>query len=173
MDLSDSLQICCAARDNGMGATGLTKLSIKASALLLAVLIATDAWAAAVAQRGRTLIEAASSKSNIFELSSFRLAARVTIDNFGKLLDGTYSLLWNGPDQWREEISFPGYSQIQVGNKGMVYIKRNLDHIPYRVSQLHSTLGFGWRFNPGPWTGEEIKKIRNEKVGKKNLLAFG
>jgi hypothetical protein len=39
------------------------------------------------------------------------MKAALQIDNAGKPLDGSYRLLWNGPEQWREEISFPGYTE--------------------------------------------------------------
>ncbi len=68
-------------------------------------------------------IEQAVSKTNIFELSSFRRKANVKVDSHGKPLNGSYQMLWNGPDQWREEISFPGYDEIQVGGKDTVWIR--------------------------------------------------
>jgi hypothetical protein len=67
-------------------------------------------------------IEQAVSKTNIFELPSFRMKANLQIDNNGKPLAGTYQLLWNDPDQWKEEISFPGYNEVQVGGKGIITI---------------------------------------------------
>src|SRR5436190_24079139 len=85
---------------------------MKLRAPLLTLLIVVPAMASSDdASRGKALIEQAREKTNIFSLPSFRLKARVRLDNFGKPLDGTYSLLWNGPDQWREEIAFPGYSE--------------------------------------------------------------
>jgi hypothetical protein len=114
--------------------------------------------------RGKVLIEHAQEKSNIFALPSFRMSASVRIDSFGKPLEGTYSLLWNGPDQWREEIVFPGYNEVQVGGKGVVYVQRSVDHVPYAVSQFRSSLGFVLRANPGPWAKEQIKKVRDRKI---------
>ena len=82
-------------------------------------------------------IEQAVSKTNIFDLASFQMKANVQIDNQGKRLDGRYQLLWNGPDQWREEISFAGYSELQVGGKGTVWVKRNTPFFPLRIWNLH------------------------------------
>lgn len=89
-------------------------------------------------------LEQAISQTNIFDLASFQMTATVQIlSKGGKPLDGEYRLLWNGPEQWREEINLPGYSEVQVGGKDMVWNQRSLDFIPLRIAQLHSTLGFG------------------------------
>ena len=94
-------------------------------------------------QQALRRIEQAVSKTNIFDMASFQMKANVQIDNQGKRLDGRYQLLWNGPDQWREEISFPGYSELQVGGKGTVWIQRNTPFYPLRIWNLHAALGFG------------------------------
>jgi len=71
------------------------------------------------------------------------MKAALQIDNEGKPLDGSYRLLWNGPKQWREEINFPGYAELQVGGKGIVWVQRSTDFVPLRIYQLHTALGFG------------------------------
>ncbi len=88
-------------------------------------------------------IEQAVAKTNIFELPSFQMKANVQIESQGKPLDGSYELLWSGPSQWREEIQFPGYTEVQVGGKGIVWIKRSTDFLPLRIYDMHSALGFG------------------------------
>jgi TonB family protein len=127
-------------------------------------------------QEGRDLIEQAESKTNIFALPSFEMKASVRVDNVdnkGKSLDGSYLLLWDGPERWREEISLPGYSEIQVGGKGVIFLKRNTDFIPLRVAQLHSALGYGYGegsyphhffINVVPRPDETIKKIHGRKM---------
>jgi len=71
------------------------------------------------------------------------MKADVQIEAQGALVEGKYQLLWNGPDQWREEIRFPGYTEEQVGEKGTVWIQRTTDFYPLRIYNLHSALGFG------------------------------
>jgi TonB family protein len=88
-------------------------------------------------------IEQAVSNTNIFELPSFQMKASVQIETQGKLVDGSYQLLWNGPNQWREEVSFPGYAEVQVGGKGIVWIQRSTDFYPLQIYNLHAALGFG------------------------------
>jgi TonB family protein len=129
-------------------------------------------------------IEQAVSKTNIFELPSFRMKASISIDNNGKPLDGTYQLLWNGPDQWKEEISFPRYTEVQVGSKGTIWIKRSTDFIPFRISQVHSALGYGFGVPVGAFgdlasliqvrvtSKDNLKKIRSQKGRDENLTCF-
>lgn len=115
-------------------------------------------------------LEQAFSKTNIFDLPAFQMKAAAQIEMQGKLVDGTYQLLWRGPDEWKEEIEFPGYREIQVGSKGKVWMQRNTDFVPYRIHQLHSALGFGAdvtgrgslvRLTLKP--SSTIKKIRSRK----------
>jgi hypothetical protein len=91
----------------------------------------------------RAKLEQAVSKTNIFDLRSFQMKAAVQIENAGKTLDGSYRLVWNGPERWREEITFPGYTELQVGGRGMVWVRRSTDFVPLRIYQLHAALGFG------------------------------
>jgi TonB family protein len=108
-------------------------------------------------------LNSAQLKSDLRELPSFTLKAKTRIEHQGKPLEGTYTLLWNGPNQWREEISFPGYSEIQIGGKGTIAIKRSLDFMPLRIHHLHLALGYGY----SGWilhSDETVKRIRNEKI---------
>lgn len=102
-------------------------------------------------------------KSDIRELSSFTMKASVTVENHGKPSAGWYTLLWNGPHQWREEISLPGFDQIRVGGAGTVAVKRDADVVPWRVHQLEETLGYG-RQGLALRPGEEAKHVRTRKV---------
>lgn len=90
-------------------------------------------------------LQQAFAKTNIFELAAFTLKANIQVEIREKLIDGNYQLLWNGPDQWREEISLPGpgYHEIQIGGKGVIWVQRNTDFIPVGIFNLHRALGFG------------------------------
>jgi TonB family protein len=76
-------------------------------------------------------------------LPFFQMKAKVQIENQGKLIDGSYQLLWNGPEQWKEQIEFPGYTEVQVGGKGVIWVQRSTDFYPLRIYDLHAALGFG------------------------------
>lgn len=119
-------------------------------------------------------LEEAVSKTNIFELPSFQLQATLQIDNAGKPLDGSYRLLWNGPERWREEINFPGYAELQVGGKGIVWVQRSPDVLPLRIYQVRAALGFGSVAGAGVgyyasfvqlglYPNDKVKKLRSRK----------
>lgn len=91
------------------------------------------------------------------------MKAAIKIEVQGKTLSGDYTFLWNGPNQWREETSFPGFDEIRVGASGNVALKRNLDFVPLRISQIGYVLGYA-RGGLTLRSGEEIKSIRNRKV---------
>jgi TonB family protein len=107
-------------------------------------------------------LEQADAKSNLRKLPSFQMKASVKIENKGQQMEGTYTLLWNGPDQWREELTVPGYTEVLVGGKDVVSTKRNLDFTPVRIYQLHNVLGYGGGLLPGP--KEKVKDIHRRSV---------
>ena len=88
-------------------------------------------------------IEQAVDRTNIFELPSFQMKADVQIETQGKLVDGNYELLWNGPNEWREEIHFPGFVELQEGGQGTVWFLRSTEFLPLHIYDLHAALGFG------------------------------
>lgn len=94
-------------------------------------------------QESIRVLEQAVAKTNIFELPSFVMKARIEVEMLGKPFDGSYELLWNGPDHWREEVALQGYHEIQIGGKGVVWVQRNSDHVTIPVFNLHRALGFG------------------------------
>src|SRR6202162_1818009 len=65
-------------------------------------------------REGQDLVEQAELNTNIFELPSFQMKASVRVENKGKPVDGSYILLWNGPDQWREGMILHRYSEDLV-----------------------------------------------------------
>jgi TonB family protein len=147
--------------------------------LVLLLVIAASSMTASndTKQQSKDLVEHAEEKSNILVLPSFEMKASLRIDSRGKPLDGAYTLLWNGPEQWREEISFPGYSEVQVGGKAVIFLKRSTDFIPLRIDQLHKALSYGRHpsafihLAPDPYA-EAVKKIRERTVnGSKAVCA--
>jgi len=55
---------------------------------------------------------------------------------------GAWSLLWQAPLQWREEVSFPGFTQVRVASGGKLWTYRNMAYEPVRVYQLGELLDF-------------------------------
>ncbi|HEY6766101.1 MAG TPA: energy transducer TonB [Candidatus Sulfotelmatobacter sp.] len=123
----------------------------------------------------------ATSKTNIFELPSFVLNTNVQIELGGKLVDGDDEPLWNGPDQWREGIRVPGYTEVQIGGKGTVWVQRSTDFLPLPIFNLHQALGFGSNFNspfspslvqPVLGSRDTIQKEREKKEHGDKLTCF-
>jgi hypothetical protein len=122
-------------------------------------------------QEGKDLISRAATTMNIFELPSFEMRGSVRLDNYGKPIDGSYLLLWDGPERWREEITLPGYSEVTIGGPGTVSLKRTTDFIPLQIDELHAALGFGALAshqedfaNIALRQDEKVKKVRERKI---------
>lgn len=131
--------------------------------VLVAVLLTAMLSASDRTREGQEIIEQARLKSDIRELSAITMKADLKIENQGKPLAGRYVFLWNGPDQWREEISFPGFDEIRIGGRSTVAIKRNLDFVPLRVFQLRRALGYA-REELTLRPDEGVKQVRTRKV---------
>jgi hypothetical protein len=113
------------------------------------------------------LIQDAETKSEIFALPSFDMQGTAHIVSKGKPMDGTYRLMWNGPDQWREEIRFPDYTEERIGSKGSLWTQRSTGAMPYPIYKFRSALGFGsdphfggWFFHLAPRDNETVKKSK-------------
>jgi TonB family protein len=118
--------------------------------------------------QGEQILEEAKAKTDIRDTSPFEMKANLTIDQKGQPIDGSYLFIWNGPTQWREEIVFPGYTEIQVGGKEVVYVKRSMDFMPYKIYQLHEVLAYGSHFGVGPV--EKIKRTHDRDLNGKKAL---
>jgi TonB family protein len=88
-------------------------------------------------------LQQATAKANIFDLPAFSLKANVQVEVRGKMVDGTYQLLWNGPNQWKTQVTLPGYDEVQVGGKGTIWVRRSTEFIPSPIFNLYQALGFG------------------------------
>jgi hypothetical protein len=126
-------------------------------------------------------LEQAVAKTNIFELPSFAMKADLRLLGHGKEITGTYQLLWNGAERWRESISVPGYSEVEIGEKGKIWLQRSSDFIPFAIYNLHQALGFGSSADAPravslvqlPITSKDtIKKITAKKVHGDRVTCF-
>jgi len=142
------------------------------SALLLLLICVTPLVASDKVKEGKELLEQAENKSDIFELPPFEMKASIRIENQGKPLAGSYVFLWNSPDQWREEISFPSYSEVKVGGKGVIFLKRSTDFIPLRIAQLNLALSYG-RLRLALKPEETIKQIHDRNVNGVKVTCVG
>lgn len=92
----------------------------------------------------------------------FRLRAKVRLSGLlGEPIDGSYQLIWNSPEQWREEITFPSFTQLRVGGAGKLWHRRNVNYLPLPIYHLMLLLDFQSRLKLGPT--ESVKKIHQRK----------
>ena len=124
-------------------------------------------------------VEKAVAKTNLFELPSFEMKAVLqVVDYKGRLIEeGSYELMWNGPDRWREEIGFPDYHEVQIGGKGTIWVQRSLDFIPFGVHELRRALGFGSNeatalVQTPIRSGDTVKHVRQRKEHGEKLTCF-
>jgi protein TonB len=126
-------------------------------------------------------LQQAVAKTNIFQLPSFAMKGTVQIENRGKPVEGTYQLLWNGPDQWKEELILPGYEETQIGGKGTIWVHRSTDFVPAPIYSVYQALGFGSNVGSpgaGPLVylnltpNDVIKKQRERKEHGNKLTCF-
>jgi len=132
--------------------------------ILLSIVLANASDKPTIAD-GAALARKALDRTNILQLSSFELSASIATSDH---MQGTYSLRWNGPDQWREEIHLADFTQTTVGGKGQIWQQRSADRPPEAVYYLRPMFGFGGSRNASFTTGvkpdETIRSIREHKV---------
>lgn len=115
-------------------------------------------------EEAAALLTQAAELSNLRSPESppFRLRARAQISGRSKeRADGSYLLVWASPEQWREEITFPGFSQVRVVKEGKLWQRRSVDYLPLRIYHLTQALDFQSRLKLKP--GQKIDKIRERK----------
>jgi hypothetical protein len=75
--------------------------------------------------------------------------------------EGSYLLKWVSPWQWREEFSFPDFSQIRVSGLNGVWEEREPNYLSLRVWQLMQALNSHGRLQLQ--REESVDKIKLEK----------
>jgi len=86
----------------------------------------------------------------------------------GKSATGNYSLLWAGPDRWREEIRFVNYSRVRVGGKDRYWQVRSTDFEPLPFLSLEGALDYighlrHWA-EPDSISGLQELKFKDKKI---------
>lgn len=118
--------------------------------------------AVALITRARDLMDIRATGSAPFRL---RAKVRVTMARgaviWGQAFEGDYDLIWSSPTKWREEIRFPGFIQVRVGDEGRFWQQRNVDYLPPPVWELLGALEMRPRLRLRD--GEKVKKIRDRK----------
>lgn len=144
------------AKQHGMN----SRRAIFAVATFVQLLVGGAAYAADKQQEADALISRAASLTNLnaADQTAFRLALSWKILTLGSgPTNGNFILNWNGPTQWRQEMGFPGFFQIEVGDGQQIWTKRNLDFFPKPAFQLQTLLGNLWHL--GKLKDEKVKNI--------------
>ncbi len=96
---------------------------------------------------------------------SFRLTAHLTIKwpKKGPTSEGAYSLFWNSPDSWRDEVSFADYSQVRVVEGNKLFVFRNPPRPLPEVFRLLALLECPQLFRLTPETNVQYLKVRGKK----------
>lgn len=85
----------------------------------------------------------------------FELDAKVNfLGGDGKPHPGSYKLVWLSPSEWREEVSFNGYSRIRVGGEGRYWQQRSPDFELVQIHQLTDSLDFASRLRAAKSPGK-------------------
>jgi TonB family protein len=129
--------------------SGNLSFSSKASiACFLAALALVPAAQAHGKQHKVTAVQVFLDAANRTDLRStgsppFELLSDITLDIRGTRLNGNYLLLWVSPDQWREEVVFPGYLRIKVKTASGIWLHRSLNYEVPSVVDLDNAINFG------------------------------
>jgi TonB family protein len=94
---------------------------------------------------------------------AFHLRLRAHAEHIvAKPLDGTYDEVWIAQDMWRRRTSYPGFEQVEVGDKDSKWVLRNLDFSPRAVSLITTALE-AFIHPDIMWSGAEISSVRSRK----------
>jgi TonB family protein len=138
-------------------------------ALLTTLLLALTAQSSAAEKKdkqaeGLALIERARALSDIRAPGSppFRLRARARLlDPVEGSLEGTYTLAWMSDEQWREEITFPNFSEVRIGKGTTVWRQRNINYRPEAIHGLIETVDLHKRLRVN--SEETVERIRGRQ----------
>ncbi len=96
-------------------------------------------------------------------MPAFRMSGRLKLTQLNaKNFVGTYSLRWQSPSRWREEIEVADYRRVRVGEAGKFWQVRSIDFELQRVHEFDQLLDFVPLLRPSRWkspgkTRERIK----------------
>ncbi len=124
-------------------------------------------------ERPSALFERAADLSDIYSISTpFRLHAGVDItDAKGRRVSGSYLLVWVSEARWREEITFPGYARLRIGDAGKYWQTRTTSVEMDRVFQLSQALDFVFRMREEAQNGSGKVKGRKRNGERVNCVA--
>lgn len=141
------------------------------AALVVAVLLVSGTPAEQAQQQERVLqfLKEVRDLTDIRSADSppFRVRARVEAAPLKpgmKPSHGTLLLSWLAPAQWREEITFPGYSQVRIASQGKLWTARDAPFESVRAYQLEELINLRsqWTLRQGESAREENKEKKQK-----------
>jgi TonB family protein len=73
----------------------------------------------------------------------FELDAKVNVYAGNKVATpGNYKLIWVSPSQWREELTYPGYTRVRVGGTDEYWQQRSVSYESLQITELSSAIDF-------------------------------
>ena len=93
----------------------------------------------------------------------FRLNARlVGKEDKDHPIEATYSLVWQSPTSWRDEISAPNYKEVRVAWNDRLFISRNPSNPDSRLFQLRRLVELPIRFDLNPIM--QVEKLSEKRI---------
>jgi len=73
----------------------------------------------------------------------FELDAKLNVyGGNGAATPGSYKLIWLSPDEWREELTYGGYTRVRVGGKDEYWQQRSIDYESLQIHELSLAIDF-------------------------------
>jgi len=95
--------------------------------------------------------------------SGFLLTGNIRIYvNKDSVTDGKYAFMWTPDGKWRQEIVFPGYKRLRIGDGRQFWQVRNTKGESPHVYELSRLVAF-WQM-PKLSDDDNLKRIHSEKV---------
>lgn len=113
------------------------------------------------------LLERARDQTNIRSAGSspFRLVAGVQLQDINdKPAEGTYTLIWQSPSSWRDDLQFRGFSQVRIADGERLYLSRTPPSLFPAVSELLQLLEFPVNLRLAPKS--KVDDLREKTGGK-------
>jgi len=74
---------------------------------------------------------------------AFELDAKVNIyAGNGTAVPGSYKLIWLSPSEWREELTYSGYTRVRVGGEDKYWQQRSPDYESLQITELSLAIDF-------------------------------
>jgi TonB family protein len=140
--------------------------------IFIATVFATLFFVAKVsakANKGQQAAQWASKANQLMDICSpgsppFRLTEVLRVRTEKReWVEGTYTLTWVSPDQWRDELTLPDYHEIRVGGQQSIWLARSQPYWTAAASRAKPLANIA-RLTPR-WPTNALKRMHEKKTG--------